>query len=128
MKTIAVMRDKAAKPVRLLLTLLHFLTMRTWDVFTGVPRDRVRTALAVAGRRAEKPPRVRLRRRRCLENPLDCAACMQACPEGVFFTYPKDRRRGAVCNSYDLVAAFRSRCRGCGLCVEKCPHDALRLA
>jgi len=122
-------KAKTQRPGELVLTLLHMLSMRTVDVMTSVPRDHIRTALSERspGKREGKTSKVRLRRGKCLENPLDCALCLQECPEGVFFTYPRDRRPGQVCDRYELVTAFKSRCTGCGICVDECPRGALRL-
>ncbi len=128
MNRITNLKAKAMRPGQLLLTLLHLLSMRTPDILSSVPRQRAGAALArlrpggTAGR-----SRVKLMRGKCIENPLDCALCMHGCPEGVFFTYPRERRHGQVCNSYELVTAFKSRCTGCGTCVDVCPHEALRL-
>ncbi len=129
MNRISNIKAKTARPLELVLTLLHMLSMRTVDVMTSVPRDRIRKALSdmKPGGCEGKTSRVRLRRGKCLENPLDCALCMHGCPEGVFFTYPRDRRHGQVCDRYELVTAFKSRCTGCGTCVDACPRGALRL-
>ena len=120
----------AVKPFELLATLLHFLGMRTMDILFGNPALKVRRAaqkLALGRPAPARAQRVKLRRLKCIDNPLDCAACMRSCPEGVFFIYPKNREYGRVCDSYELVAAFKSRCNGCGVCVEVCPRSALRL-
>ncbi len=129
MNRISNIKAKATRPADLLFTLLHLISMRTPDVLTSVPRDHIRTALSdmkPAGR--PRASVVKLRRGKCLENPLDCALCMHTCPEGVFFTYPRDRRHGQVCDRYELVTAFKSRCTGCGICVDECPRGALRLS
>ncbi len=128
MNRIAHLQAKAKRPGQLMLTLRHLLSMRTPDILTGVLRQRLRRALwrghAAPGVRRST---VKLARAKCLENPLDCAACLRHCPQGVFFTYPRHRQRGQVCEKYELVTAFKSRCTGCGVCVDACPRGALRL-
>ncbi len=127
MNRITNLRAKATRPGQLLLTLLHLLSMRTADVMTSVPRQHLRRVLAGSTARSEGRSVVKLARGKCVENPLDCALCMQDCPEGVFFTYPRNRKHGKVCERYELVTAFKSRCTGCGICVDECPRGALRL-
>lgn len=130
MKRIRTLMRKASKPLELLLTLLHFLSMRTLDILTGEPALKARRAasrLLLEGAAFSRVRRVKFRRTKCIENPLDCALCLRSCPEGVFFTYPLKREHGRVCDVYELVVAFKSRCTGCGVCVEACPRNALRV-
>ena len=57
--------------------------------------------------------------KRCVVNREKCKACITLCVPCCFSFALK------VINK--LVNVDESRCSGCGLCIEICPHDALSL-
>ena len=62
---------------------------------------------------------------RC-KNPLDCHKCLDACPEGVLMTCPRDPRgRGKAAADWAIMPVFVSLCTGCKLCAHICPQEAL---
>ena len=59
-------------------------------------------------------------------DPRDCRKCMDACPEGVFMTYPQDKREpGKAAGSWAIMPSFIKLCTGCRVCEDVCPQDAL---
>ncbi len=106
-------------------TIVKMLSMRPGSVFFGESIIKIRRSIHRYRQGRVKKPEVLLRRSKCFRNPLDCALCMKACPEGVFFVYPRNREPGKICDSYELIRGFVSRCTGCGSCIDACPWDAL---
>lgn len=70
---------------------------------------------------------IRIDARACVE-PLECRLCLERCPEKVFGTYPKRRRKpGAGAGEWTVIVVFASECTGCMECVEFCPEGAIRV-
>jgi len=62
-------------------------------------------------------------------NPDDCKRCLDACPQGVFYMYPKTGRvAGRTTEDWAIGALFLSLCTGCGICSDLCPNQAIRVA
>jgi ferredoxin len=60
---------------------------------------------------------------------LDCHKCLNACPQGVFATYPLDGRGpGKEPGNWVILPAFGSLCTGCGICVDICPQKAITVS
>jgi NAD-dependent dihydropyrimidine dehydrogenase PreA subunit len=60
--------------------------------------------------------------------PRECRKCIEACPQGVFSTYPRDgRSRGQLTENWALAPLFLSLCTGCEICEETCPQKAITL-
>jgi len=65
---------------------------------------------------------------RCTD-PQDCYKCLEACPEGVFMTYPRDKRApGKAAGNWAITPSFIKLCTGCRICEETCPENALIVA
>jgi ferredoxin len=61
--------------------------------------------------------------------PRECRKCIEACPQGVFSTYPRDgRSRGQLTENWALAPLFLSLCTGCEICEEICPQKAITLS
>jgi Pyruvate/2-oxoacid:ferredoxin oxidoreductase delta subunit len=61
--------------------------------------------------------------------PRECRKCIEACPQGVFSTYPRDgRSRGQLTENWALAPLFLSLCTGCEICEEVCPEKAITLS
>ena len=59
-------------------------------------------------------------------DPWNCCKCLDACPEGVFMTYPRDKRGpGKPAGNWAIMPSFMKLCTGCRICEEKCPENAL---
>ncbi|MFC2027976.1 4Fe-4S dicluster domain-containing protein [Chloroflexota bacterium] len=59
-------------------------------------------------------------------DPRDCRKCMDACPEGVFMTYPQDMRApGKAAGNWAIMPSFIKLCTGCRICEDVCPAKAL---
>ena len=59
-------------------------------------------------------------------DPRDCRKCMDACPEGVFMTYPRDKREvGKEAGDWAIMPSFIKLCTGCKICEDVCPTNAL---
>ena len=60
--------------------------------------------------------------------PRECRKCIEACPQGVFSTYPRDgRSRGQLTENWALAPLFLSLCTGCEVCEDICPQKAITL-
>jgi formate hydrogenlyase subunit 6/NADH:ubiquinone oxidoreductase subunit I len=65
---------------------------------------------------------------RCI-TPRECLKCFEACPEGIFMMYPRDRREaGKVAGDWAIKPSFFYLCTGCGICEEVCPKNALKVS
>ena len=61
--------------------------------------------------------------------PRECRKCIEACPQGVFSTYPRDgRSRGQLTENWALAPLFLSLCTGCEVCEDICPEKAITLS
>lgn len=59
-------------------------------------------------------------------DPQDCYRCLEACPEGVFMTYPRDKRGpGKAAGDWAIIPSFMKLCTGCRICEKVCPENAL---
>ena len=59
-------------------------------------------------------------------DPRDCHKCLNACPQGVFTTYPRDGRGpGKEAGDWVLLPSFQSLCTGCRICEDICPQNAI---
>ncbi len=62
-------------------------------------------------------------------DPRDCRKCMDACPEGVFMTYPRDKRAiGKGAGDWAIMPSFIKLCTGCRICEDVCPTKALTVS
>ena len=62
-------------------------------------------------------------------SPRECRKCIEACPQGVFSTYPRDgRSRGQLTENWALAPLFLSLCTGCEICEDICPEKAITLS
>jgi formate hydrogenlyase subunit 6/NADH:ubiquinone oxidoreductase subunit I len=62
-------------------------------------------------------------------SPRECRKCLDACPQGVFVSYPRDgRKQGEVTKDWAIAPLFLSLCTGCQICEEICPEDAIALS
>lgn len=62
-------------------------------------------------------------------SPLDCAKCMEVCPEAVFVAKPAkiEKFKETPSSDYKLYSIYESLCTGCMDCVEVCPAGALEI-
>ena len=61
-------------------------------------------------------------------SPRECRKCIEACPQGVFSTYPRDgRSRAQLTENWALAPLFLSLWTGCEVCEEICPEKAITL-
>ncbi|MDI6784314.1 MAG: 4Fe-4S dicluster domain-containing protein [bacterium] len=59
-------------------------------------------------------------------NPLDCRLCLDRCPEKVFGTYPRKRRKpGVKADDWTIFPLFSSQCTKCMECISFCPKHAI---
>ncbi len=59
----------------------------------------------------------------------DCYKCLDICPEGVFMTYPRDKRGpGKAAGNWAIMPAFLKLCTGCRICEQICPVAALTVS
>lgn len=65
-------------------------------------------------------------------DPTGCRACIQACTTSVFATRPIEKRDFSIPpreridpTKWLLMATWADWCTGCGICVKKCPTDAI---
>jgi NAD-dependent dihydropyrimidine dehydrogenase PreA subunit len=62
-------------------------------------------------------------------DPRECYRCFDACPEGVFMTYPRDKRGpGKAAGNWAIIPAFLKLCSGCRICEQMCPENALTIS
>jgi len=62
-------------------------------------------------------------------SPRQCRKCLDACPQGVFMTYPRDGRKpGELTENWCVAPLFLSLCTGCQICEEICPENAIALS
>jgi Pyruvate/2-oxoacid:ferredoxin oxidoreductase delta subunit len=62
-------------------------------------------------------------------DPQDCYKCLDRCPEGVFMTYPRDKREpGKAAGNWAIIPSFIKLCTGCRICEEVCPENALTVS
>jgi len=62
-------------------------------------------------------------------SPRECRKCIEACPQGVFSTYPRNgRKQGQLTEDWALAPLFLSLCTGCEVCEEICPAKAITLS
>lgn len=61
--------------------------------------------------------------------PLECAVCMNICPQAVFKARPANmyKFRETPEDEYYLKAVYRVDCSGCGQCVDNCPAGAISI-
>ena len=62
---------------------------------------------------------------------VDCEhhGCVEACPEGVFMTYPRNKRGpGKAADNWAIIPSFSKLCTGCRICEEVCPENALTVS
>lgn len=59
--------------------------------------------------------------------PLECAICLNACPQAVFKAQPVNvyKFRETPEDEYRLKAVYRVDCSGCGRCARECPAGAI---
>jgi NAD-dependent dihydropyrimidine dehydrogenase PreA subunit len=61
-------------------------------------------------------------------SPRQCRKCIDACPQGVFITYPRDGRKpGEMTENWAVAPLFLSLCTGCEVCEQICPENAITL-
>ena len=62
-------------------------------------------------------------------SPQDCRMCLDECPQGVFYVYPRNGRKpGKATEDWAIAPLFISLCTGCDICKEVCPQDALAVS
>jgi ferredoxin len=62
-------------------------------------------------------------------SPRECRKCIEACPQGVFATYPRNgRKQGQITEDWALAPLFLSLCTGCEICEEICPEKAIAIS
>ena len=62
-------------------------------------------------------------------SPRECRKCIDACPQGVFMTYPRDGRKpGEMTQNWTVAPLYLSLCTGCEICEEICPENAIALS
>jgi ferredoxin len=62
-------------------------------------------------------------------SPRECRKCIDACPQGVFSTYPRDGRKpGELTQTWAVAPLFLSLCTGCEICEEVCPEGAIAVS
>lgn len=62
--------------------------------------------------------------------PLNCAICMQLCPQAVFKAKPAKvyKFRETPEEEYTLSAVYWTACTGCNECVKQCPAGAINIS
>ncbi|HMF31993.1 MAG TPA: 4Fe-4S binding protein [Candidatus Lokiarchaeia archaeon] len=55
----------------------------------------------------------------------ECGACIEACPQRLYFLVGEDRPGQKICVQTDT--ARLAECRGCHACEEACPNDAIKV-
>ncbi len=118
-------KRKLTSFARVVATITKMIRMRPFSIIFGETKIKIQRAQFKHRVKRSKKKKIEFNRDRCMQNPLDCARCMKVCPEGVYFIYPRYRRAGKICETYELSRAFVSRCTGCGSCIAVCPHNAL---
>lgn len=59
----------------------------------------------------------------------ECLKCLQACPEGVFISYPREARApGKSAGNWAISPLMKSLCTGCKVCEEVCPQQAVTVS
>lgn len=73
-------------------------------------------------------PKISVVRGKCA-HPLDCKACVRACPQAVFKLKPFKfyKFRETPSEDYEVVPVYLPACTGCNLCVELCPAGAIEI-
>jgi len=63
------------------------------------------------------------------KSPRKCRKCIEACPEGVFMTYPRQARApGKKAGDWAIVPVLVSLCTGCKVCEEVCLRKAVTVS
>jgi NAD-dependent dihydropyrimidine dehydrogenase PreA subunit len=62
-------------------------------------------------------------------SPQECRVCLDECPQGVFYFYPRNGRKpGIATEDWAIAPLYISLCTGCDICEEVCPQDALAVS
>jgi len=71
-------------------------------------------------------PTITIDHQKCT-SPLECRACMIACPTAVLVARPTkvEKFKEADPRDFRLYAAYRPACTGCFDCVRACPVGAI---
>lgn len=78
-----------------------------------------------------KIPQIEIDRTKCT-TPFACKVCLEACPQSVFRVTPTYEKRGMETpkdepGAWELYAMYRDQCTLCGICVDVCPEEALKI-
>ncbi len=93
------------------------------DAIQLVPRQRL-----IEWRRRQPNPGAHHVHVSACTDPLDCLACLKACPAQVFVVAPqKGRTTGVRAADWRVHAVLESRCTGCNACVEACPQGVIEV-
>jgi NAD-dependent dihydropyrimidine dehydrogenase PreA subunit len=61
-------------------------------------------------------------------SPRQCRKCMEVCPQRLFRTYPRERRKpGKPAADWTIGVVLPLLCTGCMKCEQVCPQKAIRI-
>jgi ferredoxin len=60
-----------------------------------------------------------------------CGKCVEACPKGIIYLIPKNKKVRIACSSHQKGKAVKSICEvgciGCGICAKNCPVECIEI-